>query len=165
RVATHRCQHDRQGTIAFRVDDPAAQAAVAHATDLGHVPAPLIRLFAGVGLLSIEANYDEHMTIHSARPSFVNRRNLSDSGHLSNEQAFDAVAAIAARCPAGGPQRVLLLHRSSQCNHPTKLRRVFEQNPRLARRTTLTDPRRRTRWFTVQPRRAVLTHQLPLCVA
>jgi hypothetical protein len=163
-LATHRCQHDRQGTVAYRLDAPHAHAAIAYATDLGHVPAGLIELFAGVGLLCLEANYDERMTTQSARPSFVNRRNLSDSGHLSNEQALDAARAIADRCPAGGPARILLMHRSSQCNHPTKLRRVFDADPALARRITLTEQRRRTRWFRVPPRPAVLREQLLLGV-
>ncbi|MEM1210417.1 MAG: MBL fold metallo-hydrolase [Planctomycetota bacterium] len=166
RVATHRCQHDRQGTVAYRLDLPGGHrrrsTAIGYATDLGHVPRGLVGLFAGVDLLCLEANYDERMTIHSPRPSFVNRRNLSDSGHLSNEQALDAVRAVCDVCPAGGPTRVLLMHRSSQCNHPTKLRRVFAADPSIARRVTLTDQRRRTRWFALSGRPAVMRCQLTL---
>ncbi|MEM0914850.1 MAG: MBL fold metallo-hydrolase [Planctomycetota bacterium] len=166
RVTTHRCQHDRQGTVAYRLELPGRRgrraAAIGYATDLGHVPPALVDLFAGVELLCLEANYDERMTINSPRPSFVNRRNLSDSGHLSNEQSLDAVRAVCDRCPAGGPTRVLLMHRSSQCNHPTKLRRVFATEPAIARRVTLTDQRRRTRWFGLTGRSAVVRCQLPL---
>lgn len=151
-----RCQHDLQGTVAYRFDADDACArrfygSVGYATDLGHVPPGLIRHFAGVDLLCLECNYDEHMTIHSSRPAFVNRRNLSDSGHLSNEQAFDAVRAIAAHSPHGNPRHVLLMHRSQQCNHPTKVRRVFEREPHLHRRVTLAEQRRRTRWFRIKP--------------
>ncbi len=149
RASTVRLQHDRQGTIGYRFDTPGG--VIGYATDLGHAPPALIAHLAGVDILCLECNYDEHMTIHSSRPSFVNRRNLSDSGHLSNEQSFEAVRAIAAASPAGNPQHVLLMHRSSQCNHPTKVRRVFERDAVLCRRVWLTDQRRRTRWFTARP--------------
>jgi len=150
-----RLQHDRQGTIGYRFDfEAGARGSLGYATDLGHAPAALIDCFAGVDILCIESNYDEHMTIHSSRPSYVNRRNMSDSGHLSNDQALDAVLAIDARSPAGCPQHVVLLHRSSQCNHPTKLRRTFERCPRIAARVTLAEQRTRTRWFSAHPRPA-----------
>ncbi|MFA9478002.1 MBL fold metallo-hydrolase [Phycisphaerales bacterium AB-hyl4] len=159
-VRTARCQHDRQGTIAFRVDAP--HASLGYATDLGHMPPSVVDHLAGVDLLAIESNYDEQMTIHSSRPTFVNRRNMSDSGHLSNEQAYDAVQRIAAASPHGNPRHVILLHRSSQCNHPMKVRRVFERSPALARRVVLTEQRRRTRWVPVRPLRCVQRTQWPL---
>ena len=162
-ATTTRLQHDLQGTIAFRFTTRFGD--IGYATDLGHAPRQLIEHFAGVDLLCIESNYDHGMTIHSSRPSFVNRRNLSDSGHLSNEQAFEAVQQIADRSPHGNPRRVVLLHRSSQCNHPTKVRRVFEQDPALARRVIQTQQRRRTRWFGVRPLRNVQRSQLCLASA
>lgn len=154
-----RLQHDMQGTIGYRfdVDDACLgrfYGSVAYATDLGHAPNALIDLFAGADLVCLESNYDEHMTIHSPRPAFVNRRNMSDSGHLSNEQAFEAVCRIAEASPHGNPRHVLLMHRSQLCNHPTKVRRVFERHPVLCAKVTLTEQRRRTRWFHVKPLRA-----------
>jgi phosphoribosyl 1,2-cyclic phosphodiesterase len=144
-----RLQHDKQGTIGYRFDTDGGS--IGYATDLGHAPPALIQHLAGVDLLCIESNYDEHMTRNCSRPSWVNRRNMSDSGHLSNEQSFEAVRAIADQSPAGNPQHVVLLHRSGQCNHPMKVRRVFEHDPELAGRITLTDQRRRTRWLNVRP--------------
>ncbi len=162
-----RLQHDRQGTIGYRLSilgegDAGAVASVGYATDLGHAPSALVTHLAGVEVLCLESNYDVGMTIHSTRPSFVNRRNLSDSGHLSNEQAFEAVCRISDASPHGGPRSVVLLHRSSQCNHPMKVRRVFERDPALARRIVLSEQRRRTRWVPVVPRRAVQRRQLVL---
>ncbi len=156
-----RVQHDRQGCIAYRFEARIHRKcwSIGYATDLGHAPPALIHHLAGVDLLCIESNYDEHMTIHSPRPTFVNRRNLSDSGHLSNEQAFDAVQRIADQSPHGNPRRVVLLHRSQHCNHPTKVRRCFEQNPTLAKRTRLSEQRRRTMWFTVPALKAVQRNQ------
>lgn len=159
-VTPHRLQHDRQGTIGYRID--AVNTALGYATDLGHAPPGLIDLFAGVDLLCLESNYDHFMTIHSSRPSYVNRRNISDSGHLSNDQAFDAVCAIDDRTPGIAPRRVLLMHRSRQCNHPMKVLRTFEKRPTLAGRIVLTEQRKRTRWFGITPRKAVIRHQLTL---
>lgn len=155
-----RCQHDRQGTISFRF--ASAVGHVGHATDLGHVPPGLIEHLVGVDLLALECNYDEHMTTHSPRPAWVNRRNMSDSGHLSNEQAFEALQRIDALSPGANPRDVLLLHRSSQCNHPMKVRRTFEREPALAARVTLTEQRRRTRWLHITPAPTLTRHQLPL---
>ena len=149
RASAVRLQHDRQGTIGYRFDTTVGS--IGYVTDLGHAPPALIRHLAGVDLLCIECNYDEHMTVTSSRPSWVNRRNMSDSGHLSNEQSYQAVRMIADASPAGLPRDVVLLHRSSKCNHPTKVRRVFDRDPDMAKRITLTDPRRRTRWLHVKP--------------
>ena len=162
RVSTIRLQHDRQGTIGYRFDS--SRASVGLATDLGHAPETLCQHLAGVDLLCIESNYDERMTTLSSRPAWVNRRNFSDSGHLSNEQSRAAVRRIAELSPHGNPRRIILLHRSSQCNHPTKVRRCFEADPALSKRIVLTDQRRRTRWIQTRPLRATLRAQLTLAV-
>ncbi|MEM6855674.1 MAG: hypothetical protein AAF593_14800, partial [Planctomycetota bacterium] len=104
----------------------------------------------------------ERMTQDSPRPAFVNRRNLSDSGHLSNDQALAAVRRIGELSAHGNPRRVVLLHRSSQCNHPTKVLRCFERDPSLARRVIQTDQRRRTRWIKAKPMKRVKRCQLTL---
>jgi len=159
-VSTVRLQHDKQGTIGFRFDCGGLSAG--YATDLGHAPKALIEHLAGVDILCLECNYDEHMTTTSSRPSWVNRRNMSDSGHLSNEQSFEAVRAIADASPHGNPRHVVLLHRSSQCNHPMKVRRVFERDESLSPRITLTEQRRRTRWLNVKPLPAGARSQMRL---
>lgn len=159
-ASTTRLQHDRQGTIGYRLSTRFGD--LGYATDLGHAPPSLIQHFAGVDILCIEANYDQRMTIHCSRPSFVNRRNLSDSGHLSNEQAYEAVQQIRDASPYGNPRQVVLLHRSQQCNHPMKLRRVFERDPQLIKRVTLTEQRKRTRWISVKPMRRMERMQMTL---
>lgn len=162
RVSTTRLQHDRQGTIGYRFDAPGFS--LGFATDLGHAPERLCLHLAGVDVLCIESNYDERMTTTSSRPAWVNRRNLSDSGHLSNDQALAAVQRIAELSPAGNPRKVVLLHRSSQCNHSMKVRRCFERDAGLARRIVLTEQRRRTRWVRVPAWRAVRRAQWPLAL-
>lgn len=148
-ATTTRLQHDMQGTIGYRLRTRFGD--VGYATDLGHAPPRLIEHFAGVDILCIESNYDERMTINSSRPVWVNRRNLSDSGHLSNDQAYEAVQQIRQKSAHGNPRHVFLLHRSQQCNHPMKVRRVFERDADLAKRVILTEQRRRTKWVTIKP--------------
>ena len=164
RASAIRLQHDRQGTSGFRFR-LACGAAVGYATDLGHAPERLCRHLAGVDILCIESNYDERMTKNSSRPSFVNRRNLSDSGHLSNDQALAAVRRIAELSPGGAPRKVVLLHRSNDCNHPTKVRRTFARDRAIARRVVLTEQRRRSAWVRLRPWPAVRRAQGTLAMA
>ena len=161
-------QHDRQGTSAFRLEARGTggrRVCVGYATDLGHAPRSLVQHLAGVDLLCIEANYDVNMTKTCARPSFVNRRNLSDSGHLSNEQSLEACRQIDAASPHANPRKFVLLHRSTQCNHPTKVLRCFEAAPAIHKRTVLTEQRRRSAWHRVAALPPVKQAQLCLSVA
>ncbi len=153
-------QHDMKGTAGYRFD--CSVGSMGYATDFGHVPNKLIELFTGVDLLCIESNYDSHMTMTSTRPTFVKRRNMSRCGHLSNEQAFEAVRSILDLSPAGLPRDIILMHRSSVCNHPMKIRRLFEHDQRLPGRITLAEQRRRTKWFEIRPVAAIRRSQMKL---
>ena len=152
--------HDTKGTFGFRLQTPGGS--IGYATDLGHVPAELIDCFAGVNILAIESNYDPKMQQASSRPLFLKRRVMGMAGHLSNQEAYAAVLRIADRGPIGAIQHLVLLHRSRQCNHERIIRRVFEQDPRLAKRLTLTHQRRRTRWLSVRPLKPLARDQMKL---
>ena len=148
-ISTVRLPHDDKGTSAFHV--MSSHGTIGFATDLGHVPEEMIRRFTGVDVLLIESNYDPQMQITSSRPAFLKRRVMGDHGHLSNEQAFEACRRIADASPRGNPQRIVLLHRSQQCNAPELVTEMFSRDPRFAKRVTLTDQRRRTPWIAVKP--------------
>lgn len=139
--------HDRQGTVGFRLETD--DGCIGYATDLGSVPDALIDHFAGTDILAIESNYDPQMQADSPRPAMLKRRITGGAGHLSNEQAFDAVQRIVNNCPCGGPGHIVLLHRSRQCNCPDLLRRLFEGDARLTPRLTLTEQTQPTAWLTV----------------
>ena len=139
--------HDRTGTVGYLIETPSVR--VGYATDLGSVPDELIDRFAGVDMLAIESNYDERMQQASPRPPMLKRRIMGPAGHLSNEQAFEAVRRITDACPRGGPGHIVLLHRSRQCNCPTIVRRVFEQDGRVAGRLTLTEQQQASAWLAV----------------
>ena len=140
--------HDRHGSHGFCIEGFGVR--IGYATDLGHVPDGLIECFHDVDLLALESNYDPDMQVNSARPWFLKQRIMGGAGHLSNEQAFNAVREIldrAERVRGCLPSHIVLLHRSRQCNCPNVLRNLFHQDPRVAERLTLSDQHRRTAWL------------------
>ena len=153
--------HDLSGTSGFRFS-LSCGTSVGFATDLGHVPEALCRHVAGVDVLCIESNYDVTMTQRSSRPTFVNERNLSDSGHLSNEQALAAVQRVNELSAAGNPRKVVLLHRSSDCNDAKQVRRCFGRDRELRQRVVLTEQDRPAPWVRLRALPAVKREQQTL---
>ena len=138
---------------------------VGYATDLGRVTDELVERFDGVGVLAIESNYDRRMQLESPRPAFLKGRIMGGRGHLSNDQALDAVRRVLDRCGATGsrpPQHVVLLHRSRQCNCPELLRRHFSRDARIAPRLVLAEQHTRTPWLAAGPAKPWVGEQLAL---
>jgi phosphoribosyl 1,2-cyclic phosphodiesterase len=116
-----RVSHDSDPTFAFRIDghDEFGVAwSVGYASDLGCWSPELIDAFAGVDVLALEYNHDVKLERASPRPRFLVDRVLGDCGHLSNDQAGELTAAIAARSGEGFPGYLVQLHLSRQCNDP-----------------------------------------------
>jgi phosphoribosyl 1,2-cyclic phosphodiesterase len=116
-----RVSHDSDPTFAFRIDgrDGSELAwSVGYASDLGCGSPELIDAFAGVDVLALEYNHDVKLERASPRPRFLVDRVLGDCGHLSNDQAGELTAAIAARSGDGFPHSLVQLHLSRQCNRP-----------------------------------------------
>jgi ribonuclease BN (tRNA processing enzyme) len=104
--------HDSLGAAAFRIDFAHSGRSLGYATDLGRATQPLIDHLRAVDVLAIESNYCPNLQAYSGRPHFLRRRITDGSGHLSNQQAAEAVAAIQPR------EHVVLLHLSLECNRP-----------------------------------------------
>ena len=116
-----RVSHDAEPTFAFRFDQSDTKGlawSVGYASDLGCGSPELIEAFAGVDVLALEFNHDVKLERRSRRPQFLIDRVLSDSGHLSNEQAGEIAAAIATRSGEGYPGHLVQLHLSRECNRP-----------------------------------------------
>lgn len=106
--------HDSDPTFGVRTDYTGeGEWSVGVASDLGKVPDGLYDLFAGVDVLGIEFNHCVRMERASRRPRFLVERVLGDFGHLSNDQAADAVRRFA---EAGDLRAVVQLHLSRDCN-------------------------------------------------
>jgi ribonuclease BN (tRNA processing enzyme) len=114
RLTTIDAAHDEQGVSSFRFDITLndSTGSLGFATDLGRVPAHLVECFQAVHVLAIESNYCPDLQMASNRPDFLKRRIMGGSGHLSNQQASEAIAAISPR------DHVVLLHLSRDCNDP-----------------------------------------------
>jgi phosphoribosyl 1,2-cyclic phosphodiesterase len=112
RVLPELVSHDDLGAAAFRLEFDHSGRSLGFATDLGRATQKLVDHLRGVDVLAIESNYCTNMQSLSARPWFLKRRIMNGSGHLSNEQAAEAVRAIAPR------EHLVLLHLSLDCNTP-----------------------------------------------
>jgi len=134
-VEAHATPHDEHGSTALRFESRCSR--VAWLTDLGRADPDVIEFSRGCDLLAIESNYCTQMQMASRRPLMLKQRIMGGKGHLSNEQCVDAVASIASQ-PSTRPHRVVLLHLSRDCNHPTRIRQLWrERAPHLADRLVL----------------------------
>ena len=115
--------HDADPTYGFRIDGPAGlygpQWSIGYAADLGECRPELVEAFADVNLLAIEFNHCEQMERMSGRPWFLIQRVLGAQGHLSNDQAADAVRAIVRASDPRSLKHLVQLHLSRDCNRPT----------------------------------------------
>lgn len=82
--------------------------------DTGKVCDEMLGSMSGSDIYIIEANHDVDMQLESDRPESVIARNLSDLGHLNNDQVADALT----RLIEGGGERIYLVHISGDCNTP-----------------------------------------------
>jgi hypothetical protein len=92
---------------------------IGYLADSGSWSERMADALADVDALGVEFNHDVRMQKTSGRPWVLIRRNLGDSGHLSNNQGAELVEAVLRRSRQGALQHLVLLHLSQQCNQPT----------------------------------------------
>lgn len=134
--------HDEHGTVGYRFDSHAGS--IGFATDLGTVPPDLYEHFSGLDLLAFESNYCPIMQRESDRPIFLKRRIMGGSGHLSNEESFEAVQRIASTSRL---QTICLLHLSRQCNDPRRVEEIYDAAPHLRDKLVISTHDRPTPWM------------------
>jgi ribonuclease BN (tRNA processing enzyme) len=157
-----RLAHDAVGVSAFRLDLPAhfGGGRLGFATDLGRVTRALIDLLHdagnGVDVLAIESNYCPRMQLASGRPEFLKRRIMNGRGHLSNEEALEAIQRIQPR------EHVVLLHLSRECNDCAH---VAALHAGADYALTIAEQHRATRWVRIAacgaPRRVRIVGHTP----
>jgi phosphoribosyl 1,2-cyclic phosphodiesterase len=158
--------HDQGRCCAFVIEGFGVR--IGYATDLGRVSGELIDRFGNLDVLAIESNYDPRMQLDSGRPWFLKQRIMGDRGHLSNEQAFNAVRQILDRHERRRSPllaHVVLLHRSRHCNCPRLVRDLFMRDKRLAGRLTLAEQFERSSWLRVKKLPPLVGEQLELWTA
>jgi phosphoribosyl 1,2-cyclic phosphodiesterase len=82
--------------------------------DTGHVDDEMLAAMEGSDIYIIEANHDPDLVAVSDYPESVKTRILSDRGHLSNQQAAEALAKLV----QGRGERIYLTHLSESNNMP-----------------------------------------------
>ena len=113
--------HNDYQSFGYVISDGEQQASVL--LDTGKVTSEMIGYMMGSDIILIESNHDRDMVVLSDYPLSVQERNLSDLGHLSNEQAAEALAKII----TGNGEKILLAHLSSKCNTPDLAKYAVKQ--------------------------------------
>ena len=109
-----RVPHDAAAPTAVLATARASGFRVAVAHDLGMVPDALARALADVDLVMLESNHDEEMLRTGPYPAHLQRRIRAKTGHLSNRETGDVLAAHA----SVRWRDVVLLHLSETNNTP-----------------------------------------------
>jgi phosphoribosyl 1,2-cyclic phosphodiesterase len=155
-VETVSVAHDVLGTIGFIFDINSVR--IGYATDLGHVPTKLLERFVNLDAVIIESNYDPMMQRMSPRPQSLKDRIMSGDGHLSNEQSLAAIKHIEAESRL---QHIILIHLSQQCNAPSIIRSLYQNNlPHLLHSLTITCQDRCSRLLLIKKQPVTAVTQL-----
>lgn len=109
-VRTFATSHDAAESFGFRFE--CAGDALGFMTDTGVMPAAAREALADVRLLALEANHDAAMLREGPYPFPVKQRIASERGHLSNEQAAEALSSL-----LGGRLRAVVAMHVSQNNN------------------------------------------------
>jgi phosphoribosyl 1,2-cyclic phosphodiesterase len=132
-------RHDGGPTFGFRIEAPSGPnrppVSIGYLADSGTWSEAIAQALAGVDVLGVEFNHDVGMQRSSRRPVFLIERNLSDDGHLSNEQGAELIQAVLNYSRDHVPRHVVLLHLSEQCNQPDLALRVAADAIRAAGRS------------------------------
>jgi phosphoribosyl 1,2-cyclic phosphodiesterase len=105
--------HDAYNSLGYViVDDTDQQLSVC--LDTGHIDRDMIDAMRDSDIYIIEANHDPDLVAVSSYPDSVKARILSDIGHLSNQQAAEALAKLV----RGRGERIYLTHLSKINNIP-----------------------------------------------
>lgn len=104
--------HDVAEAVAYTLEEGAAK--LGYFTDLGFVSEEVSTALSGCTALILESNHDLELLRTSGRPWNLVSRISGEVGHLSNEQACEAIAN---HCPET-LKTLLLAHLSHDCNDP-----------------------------------------------
>lgn len=128
KAAPFKVSHDARGvTSAFRIapceDDTRP---LLYAADLGFFSENLVDYFLDAGTIVLESNHDTQLLWQNPhRPMVHKKRVTGNYGHLSNEQAAEALVRILAKA-THLPNRIVLCHLSGDHNTPELAKQVVE---------------------------------------
>lgn len=113
--------HAAAASCGFRFETGDGDA-LGFATDTGFATEDMLRSLRDVRILAIESNHNVRMLREGPYPRYLQDRILSDSGHLSNDQAADVVRQVA----GARLEKVIAMHLSEHNNLPSLARGALE---------------------------------------
>ncbi len=111
-VTPIRISHDTAEPVAYTLDD--GNDCLGYFTDLGVITQGVAEALPRCSALVLESNHDLQMLAASSRPYHLISRIRGNAGHLSNEQACEALARYA----SAELKALVLAHLSGECNTP-----------------------------------------------
>ena len=118
--------HDAPGSVGYRLSGHGS--VIAYATDLGMVTRKVLDGLRGADAILVEANHDLGLLEEGPYPPRLKRRVASNKGHLSNEQAREALVKVVDE----ETQVVFLGHLSDENNTHQHALEAIEASLRLA---------------------------------
>ena len=109
-IQSFRMSHDTADTRAFVISEN--NSSIVYITDTGYINSKYFKNFKGKSAYFIESNHDIEMLTHGPYPEWLQKRVLSDVGHLSNKFAGIYLSKLIDK----NTQNVLLLHLSEKNN-------------------------------------------------
>lgn len=106
-------EHDAADPVAFSLMGENG-GKISIATDMGHITENIRNNITGSDLVVLESNYDKEMLLMGSYTYSLKKRVMSNSGHLSNEDA----ARCAVDLIESGTDKILLAHLSKENNFP-----------------------------------------------
>lgn len=129
RVRAFPTSHDVNDPMCFRFEvrsadhDDELLDAIGWATDTGYLTDDALDALYGCRILGIEANHDRRMLATGPYPAFLKARVASERGHLSNDQAAEALPTLVTR----NTEVVVAMHLSQENNRPSLAVRALAQ--------------------------------------
>ena len=128
-VTSFSVPHDAADTVGYLIRDGASALFIG--TDMGVMTVPAKEALAQATCAVLESNHDRTLLARSSRPESLKQRIRGRSGHLSNDQAADAVREVNPRAL----RALLLAHLSGECNADYLAREAMEGALRDLHRT------------------------------
>lgn len=143
RITAFEVPHDSTDNVGYHIEY--GEHKFTFATDVGHITDTVSKYMSMANHLIIEANYDEEMLKFGSYPAFLKERVASPTGHLSNREAAEFLAAHY----TPELKDVWLCHLSRDNNHPelafkTIDIRLFQEGVRVGKDVSLFTLKRTT---------------------
>ena len=112
--------HDAELSVGYVIKTNGQK--IVYITDTGYIRKTDYKFIEDADYYVMESNHDPDMLMKTRRPYYIKRRILSDTGHLSNDQAGDILSDITGDIT----KEVVLAHLSEEGNNPDLAKETVE---------------------------------------